>query len=173
MCSRRYALDFFQVRSALHIYQKILRYLCIPNSYYYLHFIWWPEAGGSFLLCSLFEKFRTQLPAPSYHAPPLPPHTRTRLFLWLTHCWGLLLRWSEEQEFFQGGDSPVLNMTQRALEITISVGWCLSCHSWSRWSFNHHQVSNSGCGSAVILSVYRLRRPTQDTREGAHDRGWR
>ena len=68
---------------------------------------------------TLFEEFPTQLPAPSYHAPP-PPH---RPFFPLAHSLlGSASVVVRRARVFPGGDSAMLNMTQHALDSTISLG---------------------------------------------------
>lgn len=168
-------LIFFQVRSALHILPKDTKIsLYPPNSYYYLHFIWWPEAGGGnfLLLLPIWEiSYPTPcpfLPRPAPAPPRLPTHT-------LIPCGSLIAGvcfWGgqKSESFSRRGFTHVERDTACPGEYHLCWDSDPSCHSWSRWSFNHHQVSNSGCGSAVILSVAELlgdqRRVNLDTQGG-------
>ena len=125
----------------------------------------------------LFEKFPTQIPAPSYHAPPPPPRQQTlipsgSLIAGICFCGG-----QKSKSFSRRGFSHVEHDTACPGQYRFSWDSDPSCHSWSRWSLNHHQVSNSVCRkkTEVLWSWVWLRcwetkaGLTWTAREGAHD----
>lgn len=68
---------------------------------------------------TLFEKFPTQLPAPSYHVPLSPTHLFPLAHSLLGSASVVVRR---ARVVFPGGDSTVLDLTQHAVGSTIALG---------------------------------------------------